>query len=406
MLKNRDWMTRYDGLHESPRPAARGGDRGGEAVPSIVSDLMHRPWRQAAESSTSLHTLETNALIRVLTRNERFADHFHRKLCKKIALRVFRGWAGQTQMYMYLRGNMKKCYQLKYLGRRFYAWRFVGQLSKRFRVCIKSYWRRHRLRRFKWWKLLTQWAALKERIYAKNFDLLVRYMAYRRRIKQNWQHIVARQRLKEACIVVQRVFRWHRPRYVHWARVMVKSTVLSHCLLRLHRKRKYKELIRGRREEAATKDMIERGLLYLRKLLQDTEGRALYWIYLREVKQRWNDKPNRHFVFPDKVAMPEIGMKWTVRGKAMHILRHRCAYEVEEFTRIKFREFSPPLYACHKCDETFLFKKHKLWHIGQCEKHKDEPTYLSWSLARSLIDAAVTPLLTRFYQREKLMANK
>lgn len=311
MLKNSAWMTRYDGLHTEPEMAPQ----------SIVTDLMKRPWRQA--DTSYLHTTETNALIRALTRNERFADHYYRKLCKKVAVRVFIAWAEQTQMYLYLRGSIMKCYQIKYIGRRFYAWRYVAALSRRFRVCLKSYWRRHRLRRFKWWKLWTQWAALKERIYAKNFDLLVRYMAYRRRIKLQWVHIVTWLRVKEACIVVQRVWRWHWPRYQHWARLMIKSTILSYFLLRLHRKRKRVESIRRRREEGAVKDMIERGFLYLRKLLQDTEGRALYWTYLREVKQRWNDKPNRQFVFPDKTLMPEIGMKWTVRGKAMHILRYR-----------------------------------------------------------------------------------
>ena len=394
MLKNSPWMTRYDGLHEEPV----------EPPQTIVTDLMRRPWKKA--DTSYLHTTETNALIRTLTRNERFADHFHRKLCRKIAIRVFTAWADQTHTYLYLRCGMMRCYQIKYLGRRFYAWRYITALSKRFRVCIKSYWRRHRLRRFKWWKLWTQWAALKERIYAKNFDLLIRYMAYRRRIKQQWVHIITWLRIKEACIVVQRAWRWHFPRYQHWARVMIKSTILSHFLLRLHRKRKRTENLRLKREDGAIKDMVERGHLYLRKLLQDTEGRALYWTYLREVKQRWNVKPNRQFVFPDKAVMPEIGMKWTVRGKAMHILRHRCAVEVEEFTRVKFREFSTPLYWCNKCDQTFLFKKHKTHHILHCTKSKDEPTYLSWSLSRSLIDAAVAPLLTRFYQREKLMSSK
>ena len=394
MLRNQPWMTKYDGLHIDHQ----------EPPPTILSDVMQRPWK--TPDTSYLHTTETNALIRVLTRNERFADHFYRKLCKKVALRVFQAWAYQTETYLYLRHSMMHCYHIKYLGRRFYAWRYISRLSTRFRVCIKSYWRRHRLRRFKWWKLWTQWAALKESIYAKYFDLLIRYMAYRRRIKQQWVHVITWLQIKEACVVVQRVFRWHWPRYQHWARVMIKSSILTHFLLRLHCKRKLNEIHRRHLEETAIKDMIDRGYLYLRKLLQDTEGRALYWTYLREVKQRWNDKPNRQFVFPDKSIMPEIGMKWTVRGKAMHILRHRCAVEVADFTRVKFREYSPPLYACNKCDETFLFKKHKMYHIMHCTKSKDEPTYLSWSLARSLIDAAVAPLLTRFYQREKLMSSK
>jgi hypothetical protein len=236
--------------------------------------------------------------------------------------------------------------------------------------------------------------------------LLVRYMVYRRHIKQQWVHVVTWLRIKEAAIKVQRCWRWHWPRYQHWARWMIKETILSFFLYRLHRKRKKEEAIRLQRENDAIRDMIERGQLYLRKMLQDTDGRAMYWVYLREVKLRWNDKLNKKITFPSKEEMPEIGLKWTVRGKAMHILRHRCAVEVHEFTKSKFREFSPPLYWCVRCDETFLFKSHKLHHIKYCTFKKEEPTYLSWSLSRSIVDAAVTPLLTRFYQRDKLLSRK
>lgn len=144
----------------------------------------------------------------------------------------------------------------------------------------------------------------------------------------------------------------------------------------------------------------------MRKLLQDTDGKAMYWTYLREVNKRWDDKPNRKLVFPSKEHMPEIAMKWTVRGKAMHILRHRCDFEVAEFTRTKFRDFNMPIYACPKCNQTFIFRSHKVYHVHRCVATHDEPTYLSWALSRSIIDAAVTPLLTRFYKREKLMSAK
>jgi hypothetical protein len=39
------------------------------------------------------------------------------------------------------------------------------------------------------------------------------------------------------------------------------------------------------------------------------------------------DKKIRDEIFPTKEEMPEIDMKWAVRGNAMHILRHRTIEE-------------------------------------------------------------------------------
>lgn len=111
--------------------------------------------------------------------------------------------------------------------------------------------------------------------------------------------------------------------------------------------------------------------------------------------------PCWYFVYFARTCMVYIFI--TVRGKAMHILRYRCDFEVQEFTRTKFREFNPPLYSCVRCHQTFLFKSHKLFHIHRCTVSIQDPSYISWSLSRPLVDAAVTPLLTRFYQREKLV---
>ena len=63
--------------------------------------------------------------------------------------------------------------------------------------------------------------------------------------------------------------------------------------LNIHGKRKKIEVSRLLKEERAIKDMVERGQLYLRKLLQDTDGKAIYWTFMREINERWDDKQNR-----------------------------------------------------------------------------------------------------------------
>jgi hypothetical protein len=98
--------------------------------------------------------------------------------------------------------------------------------------------------------------------------------------------------------------------------------------------------------------------------------------------------------------MPEIGMKWTVRGKAMHILRHRTTVEVNEWAKINFRESSPPHYSCAKCMAKFPIQAMYREHIAYCRHEYIAPKYLSWRLAQPLVDAALGPLVTHFYRQK------
>ena len=98
--------------------------------------------------------------------------------------------------------------------------------------------------------------------------------------------------------------------------------------------------------------------------------------------------------------MPDIAMKWTVRGKAMHILRHRTTVEVNEWAKINFRESSPPHYSCSKCMEKFLLQSMYREHISHCTYQYAAPTYMCWRLAQPLVDAALGPLVTHFYRQK------
>ncbi len=116
--------------------------------------------------------------------------------------------------------------------------------------------------------------------------------------------------------------------------------------------------------------------------------------------ERWDDKENRDLVFPSKDKMPEIGMKWTVRGKAMHILRHRTTVEVTEWAKINFRESSPPAYSCKKCLSKFLLQSIYREHMLYCDYQYVAPKYICWRLAQPLVDAALAPLVTHFYRQK------
>jgi hypothetical protein len=226
------------------------------------------------------------------------------------------------------------------------------------------------------------------------------------RIKDRWARL-AHRLVSDACAaLIQGAWRWHRSRLEFWAKKRIKAAVLKYFLMKVHMQRKRLDDARRRNEEAAVLDMVNKGNFYLRKLLQDRDGKVLFDIYISEVRRRHNDKPNRHLLFPSKEDMPELYFNWTLRGKAMHVLRHRCEAEVREFARSKFRGVYVPLYSCRRCDETFLFKWHKVGHIARCKgvDSKAEPLYLCWNLARPLVDAAAEPLVTRFLKREQVYA--
>jgi hypothetical protein len=86
------------------------------------------------------------------------------------------------------------------------------------------------------------------------------------------------------------------------------------------------------------------------------------------------DKKIRDEIFPTKEEMPEIDMKWAVRGKAMHILRHRT---IEEGARAQFRQSCPPCYLCPRCQAVFSFEVIAREHKLSCLYVKDAPQHLS-----------------------------
>jgi hypothetical protein len=119
-----------------------------------------------------------------------------------------------------------------------------------------------------------------------------------------------------------------------------------------------------------------------------------------QVKDRSLDRENKDLVFPDKLDMPELAMKWTVRGKAMHILRHRVTVEVWDWAKANYRKSSPPLYMCSRCDEKFLLRAIAREHKMRCRSVQPVPTYSSWRICQPIVDAALGPLVTHFYERQ------
>lgn len=366
-----------------------------EPPKNVIMDLLGESWKH---HRGAIYT-ESNAMRRILTFKEQLADSLHRRHNNKTLLRYFKHWYIYIYRYRVVRCNLVKQYQLKFIGRRFFAWRYVAKLGHQFRIVMKQYWKKHRLLRFRWWKLWTQWMNLKLRIYRDYFDLIGVYQEY----AQNTRLKTARffDRYIQHCYArrIQKAHRRYKIRLLIWAIKKIKNLYMCHFLLKLIRRRKMKEVKRQKEEEEACKLMVERGHLYLRKLLLTKEGKLLLWTYLREISERYEDKENRDAIFPSKSEMPEISFCWTVRGKAMHILRHRCAHEVYEFAKTNFRKMRPPLYCCARCDSKFVIRAAARNHKMTCDVVKPVPSYHAWILCRPVVDAALAPLVEHYYKK-------
>mmetsp|Transcript_23184 Transcript_23184/g.34006 ORF Transcript_23184/g.34006 Transcript_23184/m.34006 type:complete len:515 (+) Transcript_23184:107-1651(+) len=367
-----------------------------EPAYNLINTYMSQSWASTPKTSY----VETNAIRRNVTFKERMADKLYQRFCSRLCKRMFAEWYKFSFRYTIVRRRLLACFRMRYIARRFFEWRRVAVLGIKFRICLKRYWKRYRRLYFRWWKIVTHWEVMKLRLCRDVFDAMIVHTEYQLDITRKWVDVIQSYYRECNARVIQRSFLSYKLRVQYWATKTIKHLYMEYFAVWLIKRRRKEEMKRQEDEEDACKHMVERAHLYLRKLLQRGDGKGKLWTYLREVNDRWNDEENKPFVFPNKLDMPEIGMKWTVRGKAMHVLRHRTTFEVTEWARANFRESSPPLYVCSKCDETFLLRAIARAHKMKCQVQQDLPRYLSWKLCQPIVDAALGPLVSHFYEKK------
>ena len=245
------------------------------------------------------------------------------------------------------------------------------------------------------------------------------------------------------------------------------------CGIKLIRRRNRAEKRRLHYEFETTNILIRRAQLNLENLLNE-EGSIVELQYMRAVRgvlkktekeqtaliqqqrQILKNSPERggvvllpphtaQRVFPTPKEAPELAHLWTMRAKAMYVLKQCCTFEVTRLARNRFRVASPPLYQCFRCGSVFVLRcevylhKHQMVRCqirggkvladiaaqktpgkprtmtsseGKGEKEggvgiknknvnsdtvEDEeeyaqPDYLCWKLALPIVDAALQPL--------------
>ena len=221
---------------------------------------------------------------RYATFDEKLADKLRQRHNLRRAAKIFAKWYQYSFRYILIRRQLLGCFLTKYMGVRFYAWRQVTKVSSTFRVCLKKYWKKHRLLRFRWWKVWTQWENLKLRIYRNYFNRINDHVEYTISIQKKLGSFVSRYFIHRAARCIQWQYHRYKLRYFFWSTRVVKRVFMKNFSMWLIQRRKKEEQIRQKNEDDACAHMVERAHLYLQKLLQKKDGKTLLWVYIREVK--------------------------------------------------------------------------------------------------------------------------
>jgi hypothetical protein len=228
--------------------------------------------------------IETKTLIRNLTYKEHLALRLRDRHVGNFVKRIFLVWKRHSFRYVFLRSQLMKCHMMRFLSRRFQGWRLVARREATLRTCIKNYWRRHRYLRFIRWKLDTKWMVMKERSLKFGFKHMLIHLAYQRRLNMRWQRIKSMYQRIVSALVIQRGQRRHSARRRYWANRTIKRFFMCLYGIRLVEERKRTERQRITLEIETSDILVERGLTYLKNLLQEDNGKELHSLYLKAIK--------------------------------------------------------------------------------------------------------------------------
>jgi hypothetical protein len=143
--------------------------------------------------------------------------------------------------------------------------------------------------------------------------------------------------------------------------------------------RKQREKSRVAAEMETLNILLRRASSCLEDMMNGNGGEMIMTQYLNSVKSviaRVKAAPPGSSlasanVFPHPRDAPEFTRLWTVRAKAMEVLKMRCTYTVTELSIRRFRLTYPPPYECDVCSKPFILKAHYVQHRldDECDQH-------------------------------------
>jgi len=126
--------------------------------------------------------------------------------------------------------------------------------------------------------------AMKERSLKFGFKHMLIHLAYQRRLNMRWQRIKTMYQRIISALVIQRGQRRHMARRRYWATRTIKRLFMCLYGIRLVEERKRTERQRITLEIETSDILVERGLTYLKNLLQEDNGKELHSLYLKAIK--------------------------------------------------------------------------------------------------------------------------
>jgi hypothetical protein len=274
---------------------------------------------------------------------------------------AFEGWRRLSFKFVYHRELLLQNFVMHvYISKRFYAWRWIARSNASMKKLMRRYWRRRHRHYFTKWKYETRWRRTKEAVYPVVFNAFMANMMKHRRIVLKWAQL----RMGFATVFIYRAFLRFKLRRLFWAIKLINRNIKKKYDLKLVAWRKLREKSRAAAEQETCNILLRRSASCLEDLVNGSRGDVIIGQYLNSVKavikQVEGAPPGSLLstakIFPDPHDAPEFAKLWTVRAKAMEVLKRRCQYTVTEASVRRFRLTYPPLYECDQCSANFILK--------------------------------------------------
>ena len=308
--------------------------------------------------------------------HERLALRMSVRRISRLAWYAFKSWKSYCFRFIYHRELLLQNFVVhSYVSRRFYAWRWIARTNASLGVLMRKYWRRRCRHHFMLWKYIARWLKSKQVKYPLVLDRLKRNVVLQRHVIARWAHL----RMSMAAVTVYRAFLRYRLRKLFWAMKLINRMIKTRYGMKIVRMRKHREKSRAAAEMETLNILLRRASSCLEDMMNGNGGEMIVTQYLTSVKSviaRVKAAPPGSSlaaasVFPDPKDAPEFAKLWTVRAKAMEVLKMRCIYTVTELSIRRFRLTYPPPYECDVCSKPFILKAHYVQHRldDECDNH-------------------------------------
>lgn len=308
--------------------------------------------------------------------HERLALRMSVRRTSRIAWQAFRNWKRYCFRFIYHRELLLQNFVVNsYLSRRFYAWRWVTRTSASLGILLRKYWRRRCRHHFMLWKYVARWLHTKQVKYPLVLHLFHRNVLVQRKIVAKWAHL----RMSLASMTIHKAFLRYRLRKIFWAMKVINRLIKTREGMKIVKMRKQREKSRAAAETETLNILLRRASSCLEDMMNGDGGDVILNQYLNSVKgviaRVKAASPGSTLasaqVFPDPKDAPEFTKLWTVRAKAMEVLKMRCTHTVTELSTRRFRLTYPPPYECEICYKSFILKAHYSQHRldDECDDH-------------------------------------